>query len=168
MSFSVGRSYFISFPICFPEDTVISERKVAIGSIVVLFFTSVTILTYQSMRIADLQSKLDNLKVGKTAMTAKHLSTDMVASEGENSGTYTLDVIKAIMAVPDWSDRIPPDVARGVTWKVQNRARVHLIEGNMVVLEAQDPKGNILPLLFQIPDPKEPATWRFLYAMAPS
>ena len=71
------------------------------------------------------------------------------------------------MAVPDWSDKIPQDVARGMQWKVMNRARVHMIQGNLVVLEVQDAKGEVLPLLFQIPDPKEPATWRYLYAMAP-
>jgi hypothetical protein len=145
---------------------VISEKKVAIGSIVLLFLTSVSILTYQSMRIADLQSKIDNLKVSKTAKTEKHLSTNLVASEGEDTGTYQLDLINAVMAVPDWSDKIPQDVARGMHWKVLNRSRVHLIQGNLVVLEVQDEKNDILPLLFQIPDPKEPATWRYLYAMA--
>jgi len=118
------------------------------------------------MRIADLQSKIDNLKVSKTAKTEKHLSTNLVASEGEDTGTYQLDLINAVMAVPDWSDKIPQDVARGMHWKVLNRSRVHLIQGNLVVLEVQDEKNDILPLLFQIPDPKEPATWRYLYAMA--
>jgi hypothetical protein len=147
---------------------LISERKVAIGSIVLLFFTSVSILTYQSMRIADLQSKIDNLTINKTAKSQKQLSTNLVASEGEDTGTYQLDLITAVMAVPDWSDKIPQDIARGMHWKVLNRARVHMIQGNLVVIEVQNSKNEVLPLLFQIPDPKEQATWRYLYAMAPS
>jgi hypothetical protein len=152
---------------CLNGGALIQERKVAIGSIVLLFLTSVSILTYQSMRIADLQSKIDNLQVNRVARAGKQLSTNLVASEGEDTGTYQLDLITAVMAVPDWSDKIPQDVARGMQWKVMNRARVHMIQGNLVVLEVQDAKGEVLPLLFQIPDPKEPATWRYLYAMAP-
>ena len=119
------------------------------------------------MRIADLQSKLDNMTVNKTAKSQKHLSTSLVASEGEDTGTYQLDLITAVMAVPDWSDKIPQDIARGMHWKVLNRARVHMIQGNLVVIEVQNTKSEVLPLLFQIPDPKEPATCRYLYAMAP-
>uniref|UniRef100_A0A7C3QU32 Uncharacterized protein n=1 Tax=Leptospirillum ferriphilum TaxID=178606 RepID=A0A7C3QU32_9BACT len=145
-----------------------SERKIAIGSIFVLFFLSVGILTYQEGEISDLSAKLRQAQIGAEARAGKPLSFSEKALPSTSSGSYELDVFKAVRAVPDFQNMLPSEIGRGLVWKVRSRSRIHFIGGNLVILELQNDKGNILPVLFQIPDPSQIPTWRYLYGFVPS
>lgn len=144
-----------------------NERRVAIGSIIVLFLSSVVILTYQEGTIADLTSKLQNLKLRSKATSGGRISFAEKAVPAAG-GTYELDVIKAVLAVTDYAPMLPPELSRGVKWSARTRDRIRFIGGNLVVVELQNAQGNLLPVLFQIPDPSQPVTWRYLYGFAPS
>lgn len=143
------------------------ERKLAIGSTMLLFLASVAILTYQQGVISDLTTKVNNLKVqahasGKGPISFSERTVDATP------GIYELNVIKAAMAVPDFGSMIPPELSRGLKWTLRDRNRLHFIGGNLVILEVQDPTGQVLPLLFQIPDPSQIPTWRYLYGFVSS
>lgn len=145
-----------------------SERKIAIGSIFVLFFLSVGILTYQEGEISDLSAKLRQAQIGAEARSGKPLSFSEKALPSTANGSYELDVFKAVTAIPDFQNMLPPEIGRGFAWTVRNRSRIRFIGGNLVILELQNNKGNLLPVLFQIPDPLQPPTWRYLYGFVPS
>ncbi|MHB1606939.1 MAG: hypothetical protein ACYCTV_11225 [Leptospirales bacterium] len=144
-----------------------NERRVAIGSIIVLFLSSVVILTYQQGTIADLTSQIQKLKLRSKAVSGGSISFSEKAAPSI-SGTYELDVIKAVQAIPDYAPMLPPELSRGTRWTIRTRERIHFLGGNLVVLELQNMKGNLLPVLFQIPDPGQSVTWRYLYGFAPS
>ncbi len=150
------------------EFFALSERKIAIGSIFVLFFLSVGILTYQEGEISDLTNKLHQAKVRSEAQSGKPLSFSEKTAPSSANGSYELDVYKAASAIPDFQPMLPPEIGQGMTWTLKSRERLHFIGGNLVVLELQNPKGNILPVLFQIPDPGQSITWRYLYGFVPS
>lgn len=146
----------------------LSERKIAIGSIFVLFFLSVGILTYQEGEISDLTNKLHQAKVRSEVQSGKPLSFSEKTAPSSANGSYELDVYKAVSAIRDFQPMLPPEISRGMSWSIKNRARLHFIGGNLVILELQNPRGNVLPVLFQIPDPGQSVTWRYLYGFAPS
>lgn len=145
-----------------------SERKIAIGSIFVLFFLSVGILTYQEGEISDLSNKLHQAKVRSEAQSGRPLSFSEKTVPSSTSGSYELDVYKAASSIADFQPMLPPEISRGMTWTLKSRDRLRFIGGNLVVLELQNSRGNVLPVLFQIPDPGESVTWRYLYGFAPS
>ncbi len=143
-----------------------NERRIAIGSIIVLFLSSVVILTYQQGTIADLTSQIEKLKLRSKAQSGGAISFSEKAVPSGN-GTYELDVIKAVLAVPDYAPMLPPEISRGIKWTVLTRGRIRFLGGNLVVLELQNSQGNLLPVLFQIPDPEQSVTWRYLYGFSP-
>ncbi|MHB1286866.1 MAG: hypothetical protein ACYCYP_09970 [Leptospirales bacterium] len=143
-----------------------NERRIAIGSIIVLFLSSVAILTYQQGTIADLTSQIQKLDLRLKAQSGGPISFSEKAVPSEN-GTYELDVIKAVLAVPDYAAMLPSEISRGIKWTVLTRGRIRFLGGNLVVLELQNPQGNLLPVLFQIPDPAQSVTWRYLYGFSP-
>ena len=144
-----------------------NERRIAIGSIIVLFLSSVAILTYQQGTIAGLTSQVQKLELRAKAKSGGPIPFSEKAAPSA-SGTYELDLAKAVLAVPDYAPMIPPELSRGVKWTVRTRGHIRFIGGNLVVLELQNAQGNLLPVLFQIPDPSQSVTWRYLYGFAPS
>jgi len=146
----------------------LSERKIAIGSIFVLFFLSVGILTYQEGEISDLTNKLHQAKVRSEAQSGKPLSFSEKTAPSSSSGSYELDVFKATSAIADFQPMLPPEISRGMTWTLKSGNGSSFIGGNLVILELQNARGNVLPVLFQIPDPAQSITWRYLYGFVPS
>lgn len=144
-----------------------NERKIAIGATLLLFLVAVAIVTYQQGVISDLTTQMHNLKV-QAHSGGKGPVSFSERIEGTTPGTYELDVAKAAMAVSDFGAMIPPELGRGLKWTVRDRHRLRFLGGNLVILEVQDPTGMVLPLLFQIPDPSQTTTWRYIYGFAPS
>ena len=120
------------------------------------------IVTYEQIQIGNLHGEIRHMKILMNAGVKKLPA----ASKRVGHTSFESDTVTAAMKVQDYGPVLPPLVSQGNAFHLTQSSRVHFVGYHLVVLDLQDERGKILPVLFNVEDPETVISWRYLYSFS--